>query len=191
MFRSATLWNVGDQRHGSHMTKLGEVIDPDSSEYVWLNKDLLCEGDCILSSDIAPNIKLPLSSYPLCELFNSDLYKAQLHGSFTGTCRDTDGISLPQCCPHLWRMFHNCCYRMFRNRKIYSYQSRIESVWLWWYREICEGYECCIPRAIQPKHIAIQYWWSCAEQVRENIILFCWYGFTYTTTVVSWASKFW
>ena len=49
----------------------GQLMDPDESPYIWLDKDFMYDSDKIKSVDITPEIKLPLSTTPLCKLVES------------------------------------------------------------------------------------------------------------------------
>lgn len=46
----------------------GTLMDCDNSQYTWLDKDLISDGDKIRSVDILPNIVHPLSNEPISDL---------------------------------------------------------------------------------------------------------------------------
>ena len=48
----------------------GTLMDCDNSQYTWLDKDLISDGDKIRSVDISPNIVHPLSNEPIRDLIN-------------------------------------------------------------------------------------------------------------------------
>lgn len=52
------------------LTASGEILIPDETDYVVLNKDIVYEGDKIRAADISPNIVLPLNDKVITELID-------------------------------------------------------------------------------------------------------------------------
>lgn len=47
----------------------GELLDPESRDFVWLNRDIVHDNSKIRASDITPQIVHPLSAEPLHNLY--------------------------------------------------------------------------------------------------------------------------
>ena len=57
--------------HETYISSDGQLLDPNVSEFVWLDRDLLYEYDKVRSADTTPPITLPLSAAPLSDLYTT------------------------------------------------------------------------------------------------------------------------
>ena len=121
----------------------------------------------VLSSDIMPKIKLPLSSKPVqlvVRLLQCCKHNAQCIECFVDRIGGVDGLSLRNNCLTVGRVPHYCSFWAFGNQQIYSHQvgsgnGRHQQFYFFFSKEVhwqrCHLELTTLPSQIKPSDVIV------------------------------------